>query len=152
MLSQLNLRKILENILEERYDSVLKAAEKWSEGMYQYSKDIEPTTTTSLSASEKLKTNLCEAFNINKKISSNNNCPTDIEYAFLEFASDLSIGMDKSYSSIPPTSFVGFEDLFKLPHPKTHKEAADRFALAINTWIKTGTVTVVSTGATVNWS
>lgn len=153
MLSKLNLREILENILEENYDSVFKAAKKWSEGMHQYSKDIEPISTTPLSASEKLEINLCEAFDVSKNAKAkSNSCSADMESAFSEFASDLSMGMDKSYITIPPATSVGFENLFTLPHPKTHKEAASRLATAIDNWLKTGKATHKSTGATINWS
>lgn len=157
MLDIEKLKTKLQKLMEECSNCYEDAACKWAEAIRVYAVDIVPTSSVTIQASEILKNELIDAFDISKPTSikslqHSDNKSVEIEEAFSEFANLLSSGMNKTYISNPPATPIGFENLFTLPHPKTYEEAADRFAIAINNWIKTGTVTVVSTGATVNWS
>lgn len=157
----LNLEKLkidLQKLMEECSNCCEDAAYKWAKAIKIYATDIVPTSSVTIQASEILESELTDAFDICKPtvtmkgLLSSQDRSVEIEEAFSNFVNLVSSGIDKAYISNPPAIPVGFANLFTLPHPKTHKEAADRFATAIDNWIKTGTVTVVSTSATVNWS
>lgn len=121
-------------------------AGKWAEAMRQYSANVIPASTTVDAASSALETELMAAFILQVEAS------TEMELAFANFANAIATGMLPAYVGTPPPGIVGFLNLFTMDFPETWAEGAQRFATAIDNWMKTGTATPSGGGSPINWS
>lgn len=121
-------------------------AGKWSDAMESYSTNIIPTSTTVTSAANALEVELMAIFILHTEASS------EMELAFANFANTIATGMLPAYVGTPPPGSVGFYNLFNMDFPDTWAEGAQRFATAIDNWMKTGTATPSGGGSPINWS
>lgn len=137
-----NLCCLAENCEEHNDD----APHCWAEAIRQYSENVIPASTTVSSAASDLETELMAVFILQVEASA------EMELAFANFANAIATGMLPAYIGTPPPGSVGFYDLFTMMFPETCAEAAQRFASAIDNWIKTGTATPSGGGNPINWS
>lgn len=146
MLDPVLLRENLCALMEECSDCYEDAAYKWKEAIRTYSENVIPTSTTVNSAASTLETELMAAFILKVEASA------EMELAFANFANAIATGMLPAYVGTPPSGSVGFYELFTMAFPDTCSEGAQRFATAIDNWIKTGTATPSGGGSPINWS
>jgi len=119
---------------------------KFAEAMRVYSTNIIPASTTVDSAASSLETELMATFILQVEASA------EMELAFANFANAIATGMLPAYVGTPPSGSVGFYNLFTMIFPDTWAEGAQRFASAIDNWMKTGTATPSGGGSPINWS
>jgi hypothetical protein len=80
------------------------------------------------------------------------NAIPDMESAFAAFAAAVGLGM-AGWTPTPPAGPVGFAGQFGGPAPETHGAAAGAIASIIDTWMRTGSATLVAPPFTVApWS
>jgi len=146
MLDPIQLREDLCDLAEDCSDCAEDAAYKWKEAMRLYSSNIIPASTTVDSAASSLETELMAVFILEVEASA------EMELAFANFANAIAIGMLPAYVGTPPPGSIGFYDLFTMMFPDTWAEGAQRFATAIDNWMRTGTATPSGGGSPINWS
>jgi hypothetical protein len=119
-------------------------AAAWADAAEAWASAIVPASSAVSAAAATLETALNAAFG-------SGTVAADMETAFLAFATTVGGGM-AGFVPTPPPAPVGFSALFALAHPATRQEGVDRFADAIDTWMRTGTATPSGGGSPVNWS
>jgi hypothetical protein len=121
-------------------------AGQWADAAQAYASGIVPPSTTVNAAAEALEGALAGAFASPAAI------PV-MESAFAAFAVSIASGMAPLFTGAPPSGPVGFAGQFAGPAPETHGEAAGAIASLIDTWMKSGTATLVALPNTVtSWS
>lgn len=84
---------------------------------------------------------------------SNPSAIAGMESAFSAFGASVALGMAPTFAGVPPAGPVGFAAQFGGAAPETHNEAASAIASRIDTWMKTGSATLVAPPNTVTpWS
>lgn len=122
-------------------------AAQWADAVGGYAGDVVPASTAVAVAQAALQAALALAFVGTDKATT----ATKMEAAFAAFGTAVGGGM-AGFTPTPPASAVGFATLFAAdPLPETNEDAADAFATAIHTWLKTGTATPLPSGAVVHW-
>lgn len=111
-------------------------AQGWADAVGAYAAGIVPPSTAVSSAKSALAGALATAF------ASPNAIPA-METAFTAFAASVGLGM-AGFAPIPPPAPVGFAAQFGGPAPATHAAAASAIAALIDTWMRTGSATLVA--------
>lgn len=120
-------------------------AQAWANAAIAHASAIVPPSTTVASAGSALATALSAAF-------ATTNAAPLMETAFATFAAAVGAGM-AGYVATPPAGTVGFAIEFADPLPSTHADAAENVAQIIDSWMRTGTSTLVAPpGTVVPWS
>lgn len=124
------------------YESCGKA---WADAVGAYAVSVTPPSSTATAAAVQLGTALGGAF-------AQPLAPAAMESAFTAFGAALGGGM-AGYVPTPPPGPVGFATAFAEPMPETQREAAERMAGLVDTWMRTGIATLaVPPGTVVPWS
>lgn len=142
------LKSSLQNLCDNKGADVSSCAQLWASAVGGYGAAVVPATTAATVAQTTLQGALASAFPLRP------DCAAALETAFLAYATTLGAGMiGPGFSAfVPPAAPVGFASLFAGAKPATNAEAADAFASAIDTWLKTGTATPIPSGPPVTWS
>lgn len=130
-------------------------AEAWAEAMRVYALLILPKSSTVESAAAILSLQLKTTFQLRDK-----EAMLDLlESNFADFAKVVSSSMPigtPPYNFTLPVGKVGFKDLFRanpLDYPKDWAIAATNFTSKIDTWMRTGTGTLIPFPFTlINWN
>jgi hypothetical protein len=76
-----------------------------------------------------------------------------MESAFSAFGASVALGQAPLFTGAPPAGPVGFASQFAGPKPETHGAAASAIASLIDTWMRSGTATLVAPPNTITpWS
>lgn len=118
-------------------DTAAGSAGQWAAAVRDYASGIVPPSTTVSAAAATLEGALAGAF------ASPAAAPL-MEAAFAAFGVTVAAGMLPLYAGVPPSGPVGFASQFGGPKPETHAAAASAVASLIDTWMKTGTATLVA--------
>ena len=135
----------LEALFAEPPGTTAECAQAWGDAASSYASGVVPPSTTVAAAAATLAGALTSAF-------AAPNAATPMDAAFTAFATTVGAGMAPAFVAAPPPSPVGFATLFAPPFPETHAEAANKFATALDVWMKTGTATPALGGPPVPWS
>jgi hypothetical protein len=121
------------------------AAQAWADAMASYAAGIIPASATVSAAATTLAGALVTAFGAPA-------AAPGMESAFAAFAGTVGVGM-AGFTAVPPPAPVGFAAQFAGPYPETHDEAGDQIGTLIDTWMKTGSATLIAPPNTVTpWS
>lgn len=112
-------------------------AAQWASAVEAYASGIVPPSLSVSTAAAQLEAALAGAF-------SSPNAIPGMESAFTAFGAAVGLGMAPLYAAVPPPAPVGFAAQFGGPAPATHAAAASAIAGLIDTWMKTGTATLVA--------
>jgi len=113
-------------------------AQAWGNAMGAYASAVIPASTTVAAAASALSAALAGPFGAP-------NAAPAMESAFAQFALTVGGGMAAAgFAAVPPPAPVGFAPLFAGPKPASHADAAQSIAGQIDTWMKTGTATLVA--------
>jgi len=121
--------------------TIASAAAAWASAVGSYAADIAPTSATIAAATAALQTALASAF-------AQPAAATAMEAAFATFGASVGGGM-AGFTPTPPAGPVGFATLFTSPIGDA-SSAALAVATAIDTWLKTGTATLIAPPNTVS--
>lgn len=127
-------------------DNIADCASAWADAMKNYTKAIDPLSTSVTTAAEALEPQLALAFAASKDFTQCNTL--FIENAFRAWSSIISTGMVGAPSTLPPgvalssTPPVGFPGFCDIETQIDHGIAALQFALKIDTWVRTGTAVI----------
>jgi hypothetical protein len=121
-------------------------AAQWADAVKSHATAIVPASATVEAAAAALEGQLAEAFSAPSAISG-------MESAFAAFAAAVGGGM-AGWTPVPPPGPVGFAAHFAQdPPPATHSDAAGEVASLVDTWMKTGSATLIAPPFTVtNWT
>jgi hypothetical protein len=123
--------------------TVAQCAQAWADAVQSYAAGVVPASTTVAAAAATLSGALASAF------SSPAAAPA-MDAAFAAFGATVGVGMAAAgFAAVPPAAPVGFGPQFAGPKPETHAEAAQQIAALIDTWMKTGSATLVAPPNTV---
>lgn len=140
------LRDNLEATFAEPDGTAAGCADQWAAAMQAYAAGITPPSLAVNAAAEDLGAALATAFAKPSAI-------PDMEQAFTAFAAQVGLGMAPAYTGAPPAGPVGFAPQFAGAAPATHAAAASAIASRIDTWMRTGSATLVAPPNTVQpWS
>jgi hypothetical protein len=118
-------------------------AAAWAAAVSAYASGIVPASTTVTAAQAPLAASLTSAFGGADPAT----VSTAMEAAFLTFATSVGGGM-AGFAGTPPVTPVGVAAL-AANQQATHAAAADAWASAIDTWMKTGIATLIAPPFTV---
>lgn len=135
----------LEELFAEPPATVAECADAWAAAVGAYASGVVPASATVAAAQAALAGALLSAFQTPA-------AAAPMEAAFTAFATTVGAGMAPAFVATPPPSPVGIATLSAPPHPETHAAAANKYATAIDVWMKTGTATPSVGGAPVPWS
>lgn len=124
-------------------DNIEACASAWADAMEQYARTVVPTSFTAAAAAAQLKGDLTTAFQDNTSTV----LIAFLEIAFIKFAATVGLGM-AGYSAVPPSGFVGFNDFYGT-YADSHSKAVANFLEKIDTWMRTGTSTLIAPPFTV---
>lgn len=113
--------------------------EAWANAVKAYCSAVVPPVLTPAieSAASALAGALGGAFSSPSAIGS-------MESAFAAFGAALALGMAPTFAGVPPAGPVGFASQFGGPAPTTHGAAASAIAGRIDSWMRTGSATLVA--------
>lgn len=135
----------LESIASNPPEAVEDCASAWAAAVADYASGIIPASAAVAGAEAALASGLTTAF-------SSAAAAPGMETAFTAFAATVGAGM-AGYTPVPPPAPVGFATQFAGSHPTTHAAAASAIASLIDTWMKTGTATLIAPPNTlIPWS
>lgn len=121
------------------------AANSWGDAVQTGTASIIPASTTVAAAATTLKTALAAAF-------AASNAVPGMVTAFTAFAVTVAAGQLPLYTGVPPASPIDFASIFSSPRD-SHSDAAQAVSDLIETWLKTGSATLVAPPNTVvPWS
>jgi hypothetical protein len=139
------LKSQLEALFAAPGATVADCAQGWSDAVQAYAGSVVPASTTVAAAAAALTAALTSAFAAPA-------AAPGMETAFAAFAASVGLGM-AGFTPIPPPAPVGFAVQFAGPKPQTHHDAAEAIGDLINTWMTTGTATLIAPPNTVvPWS
>jgi len=140
-----DLKASLKALADNPPTSHASAAEGWGDAIVNYSLAVVPPSTTVAGGLAALVGAFATAFD------SDDGAP-GMEAAMAAFGLTVAGGMLPLNTGVAPPGSVGFAALFSGTTDDTD-QAADDMASAIDTWMKTGTATLVAPPNTlVNWS
>lgn len=124
-----------------------QCAKAWADAVQSYSGGVIPASTTVADACATLAGALSSAFAAPAAAPA-------MEAAFAAFAVTVAGGMaGAGFAGVPPAGPVGFAQQFASSKPETHQAAGNALATLIDTWLKTGTATLIAPPNTlVPWS
>lgn len=117
----------------------------WGDALEAYASGVVPASTTVSAAAVTLRSSLAAAF-------ATPAAAALFDAAFAAFAVTVAAGMLPLFTGVPPAAPLGVAALLVLTQP-THAAAAAVFAGLIDTWMRTGSATLVAPPNTVlPWS
>jgi hypothetical protein len=141
----------LQNGLQSVADNAPKgpaaAGQAWADAVQSYASGVIPASTTVSAATATLAGALATAF-------SGGAAAPGMESALASFALTVAGGMAAAgFAGVPPVGPVGFATQFGGPKPQNHADAASQLASLIDSWMKTGTATLIAPPNTpVTWT
>ena len=139
------LQSDLEALFAAPPATIAQCAQAWADATSSYASAIVPPSTTVAAAGATLSTALAAAFALPSAAAA-------MDAAFLAFATAVGLGM-AGYTPVPPPAPLGVAAQIAGPKPTTHAAAATAFATLIDTWMRTGTATLIAPPFTVlPWS
>lgn len=135
------LQSGLESVLASPPPTAAECAQGWADAVADWASGIVPASAAVASAAAALASALASAFEAPSAV-------PGLESAFAAFAGAVGLGM-AGYTPVPPPAPVGFAAQFSGPHPPTHAAAAQAIAGLIDTWMRTGTATLIAPPNTV---
>lgn len=142
----------LEALFASPSGTLATLAGQWGSALSSYASAIVPASAAVASATAALETTLAGVFSTS---GTGPDKAADMEAAFLSWATAIGAGM-VGYTPTPPPGSIGFAAEFaKDPGDwkTTHAQAATFWSAAIDTWMKTGTATLIAPPNTVvPWS
>lgn len=129
------LQSALESLFANPPPSAAQCALAWSDAVGSYAADILPTSTTVTAAASAMTAPLQSAFESPSAASA-------FDEAFASFATMVAAGQLPLFTGAPPTTPLGIASLLS-GSQETHADAAAVFAALIDTWLKTGTASLV---------
>lgn len=118
-------------------------AQQWAAAVQAYAAAVVPPSLTLAAAASALQSGLASAFG-------SPNAIPGMESALASFGASLAGGMAPTFTGVPPAGPVGFAALFGGAAPETHGAAGSAVASNIDTWMKTGSATLVAPPFTVS--
>jgi|SRR5687767_1305186 len=130
-------------------DTTAACAHAWADAVHAFAQGIVPLSGAVAIAAGALEVALVGAF----LAASPTAVVNALEAAFAQFAITVGGGM-AGYAPTPPPGLIGFSMLFTPPFPETRQEGVNRVANAIDTWMRTGSATLIGppAGPVVLWS
>ena len=116
----------------------------WAAAVASYASGVIPASATVGAAETALSAALLSAFGSAAGAAG-------MESAFTAFGGTVGGGMAPAFTAVPPAGPVGIAAL-STTNQDTPADAAQAWADAIDTWMKTGTATPSGGGPPVNWS
>jgi len=130
------LKSALADLGESPPATIALVAQAWADAMSSYASGVVPASTTVSAAAATLASALATAFAAPA-------AAPGMESAFAAFAATVGGGM-AGWTAVPPPSPVGFAAQFAGPYPETHEDAGDQIGTLIDSWMKTGTATLIA--------
>lgn len=127
----------LESVFSSPGPDAASCARSWADAVVAYAAGIVPPSTTVTPAGDTLAAALATAF-------ASPNAIPGMTSAFMAFAVTVGLGMAPAYAAVPPPAPLTFAALFAGPHPETHADAASQIANLVDTWMRSGTATLVA--------
>lgn len=118
----------------------MECAQAWADAAEAWADGIVPVSTTVSAAAATLASALDAAFGSSTVAAS-------MESAFLAFATTVGSGM-AGYTPVPPPGPIGFATMF-LTNESTRQAGVNKVANALDTWMRTGTGTLIAPPNTV---
>lgn len=144
-LNTAGLQSDLEALFADAPATAAECAQAWADAAEAWASGIVPPSTTVTAAKGALAASLAGAF-------ATPAAAPLMETAFLTFATAVGLGM-AGYAPVPPPAPIGLAVQFAGPKPPTHAAAAQQIGTLIDTWMKTGTATLLAPPFTVvPWS
>jgi hypothetical protein len=139
------MQTALETFFASPPPTAADCAAAWADALRALVVGIVPASTTVESACATLESQLAAAFDTA-------NAVPGVDAAFTAFAAALGLGMAPAYTATPPAAPLGIASLLATSR-ETHAAAAAAFGAHIDTWLRTGTATLVAPPNTVvPWS
>lgn len=135
------LQDALLSLFSEPPPTAPECAAAWADAARAHAAGVVPPSTTVESAATTLEGLLASAF-------ATPAAAALVDAAFSAFALTLGLGMAPLYTATPPPAPLGVATLLAASQP-THAAAAAAFASLVDTWIRTGTATLVAPPNTV---
>jgi hypothetical protein len=135
------LESDLEALFRQPPPTAAACAQAWADAIVDYTTGVIPASTTVSGGKATLTSSLQAAF-------SSPDAAPGVDAAVLAFATTVAGGMAPTFTGTPPSAPLGIMSLLLLKR-ETHAEAAAAFASHIDTWMKTGTATLVAPPNTV---
>jgi hypothetical protein len=129
------LQSALESLFANPLPTAGECAQAWADAVGIYAAGLLPASTTVSAATAALVTPLEDAFVSMFPA-------TDFDAAFTTFAATVATGMLPLFTGVPPPEALGVATQLSVTQ-ETHAAAAAAFASLIDTWMKTGTATLV---------
>lgn len=125
----------------------IACAQAWADAAQAWAAGIVPASTAVTAAAASLATALNSAFGG----ASSAAVASAMESAFLAFATAIGVGM-AGYTPVPPPGPIGFSTLFAT-NASTRQAGVDKVADALDTWMRTGSSTLIAPPNTVvDWT
>lgn len=139
------LQSGIENVAANPPATAAGCAQAWADAVQAYAGGIVPPSATVAAAAAALAGALTAAFQSPA-------AAPGMESAFAAFAASVGGGM-AGFAPVPPPAPVGFASQFSGPAPPSHSAAASAIAGLIDTWLRTGSATLIAPPNTlVPWS
>jgi hypothetical protein len=129
------LQSALESLFADPPPSAAECAQAWSDAVASYAAGVIPASTTVAAAAAALTAPLQSAFG------SASGAPA-FDAAFTSFAVTVAAGMLPLFTGVPPPAPLGIASLLSVSQ-ETHADAAAVFAALLDTWLKTGSASLV---------
>jgi hypothetical protein len=134
-LNAAGLTSDLEELFADPPATAAECAQAWADAAEAWASGIVPPSTTVSASKAALAASLASAF-------ATPAAAPLMETAFLTFATAVGLGM-AGYAPVPPPAPIGLPAQFAGPKPPTHADAAQQIGSLIDTWMKTGTATLL---------
>jgi len=141
-LNKAALQTSLTNLMTTHGATTLACAGLWASAFGSYASGVVPSSTTVSAAQTTLQAALAAAFATPSALAA-------MDAAFTAAAATIAGGMAPTYTGVPPPAPIGWAVLLAAPYPATAAAAAAKVATAIDTWMRTGSATLVATPNTV---
>jgi hypothetical protein len=130
------LQSALETLFGAPPATAAECAQAWADAVGSYAAAIVPASTTVSAAAEALAAPLQSAFESSAAAQA-------FDAAFTSFAATLAAGMAPAFAGVPPPAPLGVAAQLSVTQD-THAAGASAFAALIDTWMKTGSATLVA--------
>lgn len=129
----------LEQLFAQPPATRIACAQAWADAVAAYASGVIPPSTTVSSAKATLAAALDAAFGAPDPAT----VATQMEAAFLAFATTVGTGMAPTFAGTPPPAPIGIASI-GAQQPATHAAAAQAWATPIDAWMHTGIATLVA--------